>query len=56
MASSRSLARIRIGTNAEITADVLEEGEFGYATDTKVLKLGDGVTAFSALAALVDLV
>lgn len=56
MATSRSIARIRFGTSAELAADdILEEGEFAYATDTKVLKLGDGSTVIGTLATLVDL-
>lgn len=31
---------------------VLREGEFGYATDVKALKIGDGVTPWSALPVL----
>ena len=56
MADTKSIARIRIGVAADFAAgDVPERGEFTYATDTKVLKLGDGVTAYSALTTLVDI-
>jgi hypothetical protein len=36
--------RIRRGTDAERLTIVLEEGEFGYATDTKKVYIGDGIT------------
>lgn len=41
----------RRGTAAEWAAanPVLGDGEVGFETDTKVLKLGDGVTAWNAL-------
>jgi hypothetical protein len=43
--------RVRRGTAAEWTAadPVLGNGEFGLATDTRELKLGDGTTAWSSL-------
>lgn len=43
--------QIRRGTAAEwSSADpILASGEFGYETDTGVLKIGDGSTAYSAL-------
>lgn len=39
------------GTSAEWTAanPILGEGEMGYAIDTKILKIGDGVSAWSFL-------
>lgn len=44
--------QLRRGTAAQWTADnpVLAAGEPGYATDTKVLKIGDGTTPWSSLA------
>lgn len=41
--------KIRRGTNASLASIVLQDGEIGYATDTKVEKIGDGVLAWSAL-------
>jgi hypothetical protein len=43
---------IRRGTAAEWTAanPILASGEFGYETDTKKLKIGNGTSAWSALA------
>jgi hypothetical protein len=48
------LIRFRRGTEAAWTAadPVLDEGEPGFETDTNVLKLGDGATAWSALSAV----
>ncbi|MGN6543767.1 MAG: hypothetical protein ACTHK7_01875 [Aureliella sp.] len=40
----------RTGTDAEIAAIVLAEGEFAYCTDTKETRVGDGVTAGGVLA------
>lgn len=47
----RDLIQWRRGTAAEWTAadPVLENGEPGYETDTRRLKVGDGVTAWTAL-------
>lgn len=56
MADTRSIARIRIGLAADFdAADVPERGEFTYTTDTKVLKIGDGVTAYSSCVTLADI-
>jgi len=41
--------KMRRGTAASGAAVVLESGEFGYATDSKKLAIGDGVTAFATL-------
>ena len=41
--------KIRRGTNTALASVVLLDGEIGFATDTKVMKVGDGVTAFSSL-------
>lgn len=37
---------------AQLSSKVLGVGQIGYATDTKVTKIGDGVTAWSSLPAL----
>jgi len=44
--------QVRHATAASWTSDdpTLESGEFGYETDTGQLKIGDGVTAWTALA------
>ena len=36
--------KIRRGTNIERLTVILEEGELGYATDSKTLYVGDGIT------------
>lgn len=43
-------ATIRVGTAAELAADapVLKRGEFALETDTGVLSVGDGSTAYGA--------
>jgi hypothetical protein len=43
--------QVRRGTAAQWAAanPVLLSGEPGYETDTKILRIGDGVTAFTAL-------
>ena len=46
------VVKIRRGTAASLASVVLLDGELGYANDTKILKIGDGVTAFSALPTL----
>ena len=45
---------VRKGTAAEWAASeyVLKAGEFGYSTDDKVVKMGDGVSKWSALVAV----
>lgn len=45
------LVKIRKGTEAGLASIVLLDGELGFATDTGLIKVGDGVTAFSALTA-----
>lgn len=40
---------VRRDTAANLANHVLDAGEFGYATDSKVIKMGDGSTLFSAL-------
>lgn len=47
--------KIKRGTAAEWTAanPTLEAGELGYISDTNTLKIGDGTTAYTSLAALV---
>ena len=41
---------LRYGTTAEwASGPLLDPGELGYDTDKKVLKVGDGVTAFGSL-------
>ena len=42
-------AKQRKGTAAKLANIVLGVGQFGYATDTKVTKVGDGVTTFAML-------
>ena len=42
-------AKQRKGTAAKLANIVLGVGQFGYATDTKVTKVGDGVTTFALL-------
>lgn len=43
---------LRYGTTAEwASGPLLDPGELGYDTDKKVLKIGDGATAFSSLPA-----
>jgi hypothetical protein len=48
------IIQIRRGTAASATANnpVLASGEFGYETDTRKIKVGDGVTAWNSLAYL----
>lgn len=41
--------KIRRATAATLASVVLLDGEIGYATDTKIMKVGDGVTIFSSL-------
>jgi hypothetical protein len=50
MATVTHLARFRSGTAAEFTAEapVLERGEIAIETDTGVLSIGDGSTAYGA--------
>lgn len=56
MAVSRSIARMRrFDTTAEASGVVLEENEFGWDIQAKVLKLGDGATAWAGLVTLVDI-
>ena len=45
-------AKQRKGTAAKLANIVLGVGQFGYATDTKETKVGDGVTTFALLPAL----
>jgi hypothetical protein len=41
----------RVGTTAEwASGPTLDPGEQGYDTDKKILKVGDGTTAFASLA------
>lgn len=40
-----AIVQVRRGTASEIAAATLEEGELGYATDTKQVFFGDGATA-----------
>lgn len=42
-------AKQRKGTAAKLANIVLGVGQFGYATDTKETKVGDGVTTFALL-------
>ena len=44
-----SLIKVRRDTSANWTDVVLAEGEFGYDTTTKQLKIGDGSTVFQSL-------
>lgn len=43
--------QLRRGTAAEWTAanPVLADGEMGLETDTKIIKVGDGITAWNSL-------
>lgn len=49
MANINAVYQMRHDTEANLANIVLYNGEPGYATDTKVLKIGDGVTKFSSL-------
>lgn len=51
MSTEPQRIHLRAGTQAQWTAanPVLETNEPGYETDTKRIKVGDGVTAWSAL-------
>ncbi len=44
---------LRRGTSSDLSSVVLATGEAAYATDTKVLKIGDGGSNFAALSGLV---
>jgi len=44
---------LRRGTSSDLSSVVLATGEAAYATDTKVLKIGDGGTNFASLSGLV---
>ena len=44
---------LRRGTSSDLSSVVLATGEAAYATDTKVLKIGDGDSNFAALSGLV---
>jgi len=50
-----TIIKIRRDAAADWTAGnpVLSEGEFGYETDTGILKVGDGTTAYNSLPALI---
>ena len=43
---------LRRGTSSDLSTVVLATGEAAYATDTKVLKIGDGSTSFASLSGL----
>jgi hypothetical protein len=43
---------LRRGTSSDLSSVVLATGEAAYATDTKVLKIGDGGTSFASLSGL----
>lgn len=47
---------LRIGTAANFTADALipRKGELTWTTDTHVLKIGDGVTAYASCVTIAD--
>jgi len=49
MASYRLAVRRDTAANWTSADPILAQGEFGYETDTLLLKIGDGVTAWSAL-------
>ena len=51
-----AIIKIRRGTAAQWTASnrVLQDGELGYETDTKNLKVGDGTTAWNSLAYTIE--
>lgn len=49
MASYRLAVRRDLAANWTSTDPILAQGEFGYETDTLLLKIGDGVTAWTAL-------
>ena len=56
MATTESyMARIVVGTAAELAAaaPVLDKGEFAIESDTKVVRIGDGSTAFASLSTFV---
>jgi hypothetical protein len=50
MATSSYLARFKVGTAAEFAAEapVLEVGEIALESDTGVVSIGDGSTAYGA--------
>ncbi|MFA5004454.1 MAG: hypothetical protein WC498_04230 [Candidatus Saccharimonadales bacterium] len=52
MATQISTIQMRRGTSAQWTAanPILSAGEWGFETDTKKLKIGDGTTTWAALA------
>ena len=51
MVNLNTIIKFRRGTNAdwEFTNPILNEGEPGFAIDTNVLKIGDGVTPWNNL-------
>ncbi|MGC9309907.1 MAG: hypothetical protein ACP5D2_04415, partial [Candidatus Nanoarchaeia archaeon] len=49
MAFSKVLARRDTTANWLLANPILELGEFGYETDTRLLKLGDGVSVWTDL-------
>lgn len=51
MADILARMQVRRGTAAQWSTvnPVLRDGELGYETDTKIMRVGDGVTAFTSL-------
>ncbi|TXT66125.1 MAG: hypothetical protein BAJALOKI3v1_50125 [Promethearchaeota archaeon] len=47
--NNQSVILIRRGLETTLSTEVLEPGEMGYSTDTHILAIGDGETAFSGL-------